>query len=64
MADKIKMGFLQLDQDKIYKLHIIHEPGEIQWMKNLFYKEAIVNNRFCQYCEDEQINSRFEILDL
>lgn len=59
-----KMGFLKLDEEKIYKFHIIHEPEEIQWMKNIHYKQAIVDNMFCQHCEDEKINSRFDILDL
>jgi hypothetical protein len=59
-----KMGFLKLDEERIYKLHIIHEPGEVQWMRNMHYKQTIVNNTFCQHCENEKINSRFEILDL
>ena len=59
-----KFGFLRLDKDKIYKLHVIYEPGEMQFMRNLQYKKEIVNNMFCQHCEDEKIKSRFEILDL
>jgi hypothetical protein len=64
MADKIKLGFMQLNQGKTYKLHVIHEPGEAAWMRNLHYKQAIVDNMFCQHCEDEKIASRFDILDL
>jgi len=59
-----KLGFMQIDQGKTYKLHVIYEPGEAAWMRNLHYKQAIVDNMFCQYCEDEKINSRFDILYL
>lgn len=57
-------NFIKLDPDVTYKLHVIHEPGEIQFMRNLHYKNEIIDNIFCQHCEDEKIESRFEILDL
>lgn len=56
--------FMELNPDAIYRLHIIHEPGEMQFLRNLHYKSQLVDNIFCQRCEDEKIESRFEILDL
>lgn len=57
-------NFMELDPNVIYKFHVIHEPGEMQFIRNLHYKKQIVDNISCQYCEDEKIQSRFEILDL
>ena len=64
MAEKIKLGFMQLGQGNTYKLHVTHEPGEAYWMKNLYYKQVIADNIICPFCEEEKIKSRFEILDL
>jgi hypothetical protein len=62
MDTKLKLGFIQLDQGKTYKLHVF--PVDQIYMNSLHYRSKMVDNMFCPHCENEKINSRFDILDL
>lgn len=62
--DVIMPKFIKLEPNTTVNIRYLHEPGEIEFMRHLDKNKKIVDNIFCQHCEDEKIESRYEILDL
>ena len=62
-----KTEFIKLEPGQIYKIIPTNIPIEKLYIRAFNQKNKMMAKAIsypCQWCEDEQIHSRFEILDL
>jgi hypothetical protein len=64
---ELMANYLKQDKDATYKMRIFETPFEELRFMDMYHKQHLANNesnKHCIYCENEKIESRFEILDL